>query len=86
MMMMIPQWLDTYDRFDKIIFVCLLGSQEKGWILVRQGHVLKECTFNSKLPLHVLTLMEALTTLKLINTEKFLNGWLCMQWAEPRWL
>jgi len=70
-----------------IIFLCLVGSQEKRWILVRPGHnVLKECTFHSKLALHVISLMEALTTLELINTEKFLNGWLCVQWAEPRWL
>jgi len=54
---------------------------------VRQGHnILKECTFHLKLALHVISLIEALTTLELINTEKFLNGWLCVQWAEPRWL
>jgi hypothetical protein len=70
--------LPLSDRFTK---------KKKGWILVRQGHnVLKECTFHSKLALHVISLIESLTTLELINTEKFLNGWLCIKWAEPRWL
>jgi len=83
-----------YGKLDLGTKMCFTVTISSAWsvhkkkdALVRQGHnVLKECTFHWKLALHVISLIEALTTLELINTEKFLNGWLCVQWAEPRWL